>query len=91
MEPITFLIAILGCGEADAPCREVRTLDTRYESQAACSSATDDALLRNSDADFPVVVARCIAAGERPRVLKASEVERPGPATVQVAVSPLRR
>ena len=91
MEPITFLIAILGCGEAEAPCSQVRTLATRYESQAACSAATDEALMRNSDADYPVVVARCIAADARAQVLKASQVERPGPGTLQAAVSPLSR
>ena len=91
MGPATaFIIAILGCGEGDAPCQQVKTLETRYESQAACSEATDAALTSQSDADFPVVVAQCVAAGSPPKLLKANEIERPGPGTADVRVSPLR-
>jgi hypothetical protein len=91
MGPATFLIAILGCGEAEAPCQQVRTLETRYESQAACSAATDAALLRNSDADFPVIVAQCVAAGVKPQPIRANQVDLPGPGTAEVKVSPLAR
>jgi hypothetical protein len=90
MGPGTFLIAILGCGEAEAPCQQVRMLEARYESQASCSAATDQAILNNSDADFPVIVARCVAAGKAAAPFKANEVERPGPGSAQVRVSPLR-
>lgn len=88
MGPGIFLIAIMGCGEADAPCQQVRLLETRYESQAACSAATDKALAANSDADFPVIVAQCVAAGAKPG-LNAGEVELPGPGEAAVRVSPL--
>jgi hypothetical protein len=91
MGPATFLIAILGCGEAEAPCQQVRTLEAQYQSQAACTAATDQAILSNSDVDFPVIVARCIAAGKAPSPLKANEVERPGPGSAQVRHSPLSR
>ena len=91
MGPGTFLIAILGCGEAEAPCQQVRTLETRYESQATCSAATDQAIMANSDADFPVIVARCVAAGKAAAPLKANEVERPAGGEARVRVSPLSR
>ena len=86
----TFIIAILGCGEADTACTQVRTLDTRYESQAACSQAADAALPAQSDVDFPVVVAQCVAAGSPPQTLRASQVQLPDGGTVDVRVSPLR-
>ncbi|MFN3388166.1 MAG: hypothetical protein ACK40O_04495 [Allosphingosinicella sp.] len=82
MTPGIFIIAILGCGEAEAPCQPVRMLQTRYESQAACTAATEDALMRHSDADFPVIVAQCMEAGEAARVLNAGEVELPGPVDI---------
>lgn len=63
-----FLIAIMGCGEADAPCEQLQMLDARYESQAACSAATESVLARFTDLDFPVVVAQCVAAGSAPKV-----------------------
>ena len=90
MGPVTFLIAIRGCGEADAPCQQVRMLESRYESQAACTAATQAALSENSDADFPVIVAQCLVAGAKPEAPKASDVQRPGPGRADVRISPLR-
>lgn len=90
MGPGLFLIAILGCGEAEAPCQQVRTLEVRYESQAACTAATEAALARNVDVDFPVVVAECVAAGSEPAAPKAGEILRPGPGRADLKVSPIR-
>lgn len=90
MGPAIFIIAILGCGEADAPCQQVRTLEARYESQAACTAATEAAVVQNSDVDFPVVAAQCVAAGARPDLPKAGDVQRPGPGRADVKVSPIR-
>ena len=90
MGPGIFLIAIMGCGEGDAPCQPVRTLEARFESRAACTAATEAAVTRNSDVDFPVVVAQCVAAGAKPNGPKASDVERPGPGRADVRVSPVR-
>lgn len=61
MAPAFFLIAIMGCGEGNAPCREVRLLDAHYQSRAACMAASEAALTQNQDAPFPVVVAQCVA------------------------------
>jgi hypothetical protein len=90
MEPLAFIIAILGGGEADAPCQQVRTLEARYESQAACTAATEDAVARNVDVDFPVVVAQCVAAGAPPKALNPGDVQRPGPGQADLKISPIR-
>lgn len=90
MGPGLFIIAIMGCGEAEAPCQQVRTLDARYESRAACTAATEAAVTRNTDIDFPVVAAECIAAGARANPPEASEVQRPGPGRADLKVSPIR-
>ena len=90
MEPLTFLIAIMGCGEGEAPCRQVRTLEARYESQAACTAATEAALTQNTDIDFPVVAAECVAAGAKPNPPKANQVLIPGPGRADLKVSPVR-
>lgn len=79
MGPAIFLMAIMGCGEGEASCQPVRQLDTRYESQAACVAATEGALSRNLDVDYPVVVAQCHAASAPPRIAKAAEVRLPEP------------
>ena len=39
-----FLIAIMGCADGSAACTPVATMPTRYDSQAACSAATTQAL-----------------------------------------------
>ncbi len=63
MGPALFVIAILGCGEAEAPCRQVATADALYASRAACSAATPAAIEQHIDAAYPVVVAECRPAG----------------------------
>jgi len=89
MGPGVFLIAILGCGEGDSPCQTLRTLDTRYETRAACVADTESALTRNAGMDAPVIVAQCVAAGAPPK-LRSGEVDRPAGGRARVAVSPLR-
>ena len=90
MGPGIFIIAIIGCGEGDAPCQQVRTLEARYQSQAACTAATEAAVTKNVDVDFPVVVAQCVAAGAKPSAPKAGEIQRPGPGRADVRISPVR-
>jgi ABC-type hemin transport system ATPase subunit len=90
MGPAIFLIAIMGCGEGDAQCQQVRTLEARYESQAACTAATEAAVAQNVDVDFPVVVAQCVAAGAPPEAPGAGDVQRPGPGRADLKVSPIR-
>ena len=72
-----FIIAILGCADGAAACTPVATVPTHYASAAACSAATSDALLANSDLDFPSLSAECrpVAAGSasngEPRIIPA--------------------
>jgi hypothetical protein len=89
MGPGLFLIAIMGCGEADAPCQTVRTLEARYETRAACTAATEAAVAKTGDVDAPVIVAQCVAAGS-PARLRASEVRLPAGGRANVRVSPIR-
>jgi hypothetical protein len=77
MEPVLFVMAILGCGEGDAPCRQVAIVEARYQSEAACQAATESELARR-DILYPTVVAQCRRADAAPRLLRASEVARPG-------------
>ncbi|MBA2466698.1 MAG: hypothetical protein H0V46_03735 [Sphingomonas sp.] len=54
-----FIIAIFGCADGSTACAPVATVPTHYVSEAACSAATGDALLANSDLDFPSLTAEC--------------------------------
>ncbi|WP_165357307.1 hypothetical protein [Sphingosinicella sp. CPCC 101087] len=80
MEPLIYVMAILGCGESDAPCREVTVAEARYESEAACVAATEAELLRRDDLLFPSVVAQCRPGESRPQLLRGSDVLLPDPA-----------
>jgi hypothetical protein len=73
-----FLIAVLGCGEGDAPCHQVRLLEPRYETESACIAATDAALMRALEEDYPVVVAQCQKVGQWP-VIAPTDVRLPSP------------
>jgi len=87
MGPAGYLLAILGCGEADAPCQQVDWSSVRYASQAECLAAQEDALLRfGGSGDFPVVVAECRPATQRFATLRADEVRKPGPRGAQAPV-----
>ncbi|HEX8193965.1 MAG TPA: hypothetical protein VF552_13800 [Allosphingosinicella sp.] len=78
MNPALYVIAILGCGEGEAPCQPVQIVETRYESREACLAATDNALA-GVNVDFPVVVAECRAQGAAAAPLRGSDVRLPDP------------
>ena len=71
MEPVYYVIAILGCADGSAQCTPVATVPTHYTSQAACSAGTADALLANNGFDFPTLIAQCRA--ESPRKTAAQD------------------
>jgi hypothetical protein len=71
MEPVYYVIAILGCADGSTQCTPVATVPTHYASQAACSAGTQDALLANNGFDFPTLVAQCRA--ESPRKTAAQD------------------
>ena len=79
MEAGYFIIAILGCGDASANCTPVATAPARYESAAACSAATPDALAANTDLDFPTLVAQCRSVA-RPVSASSEQHSNPAPA-----------
>ena len=62
MEPILYMLAILGCGDGQTQCEQVRIEPARFQSVAACRAATTDALMRSTDLSYPVVVSECRVA-----------------------------
>ena len=80
MGPAFYVMAILGCGEADTACEPVGVTEQMYQSIDACTEATPDAVMRHSDLAYPVVVAQC-QAGDRSVSynILPHEVELPAP------------
>ena len=77
MEPLMFVMAILGCGESDAACREVQVVEARYRSEAECLADTETQLIRRIELPYPTVVAQCRAAATAAQPLRGSDVMRP--------------
>lgn len=77
VEPIIYVMALLGCGESDASCRELRVEPARYQSEASCMAATEAVLVRNDDLPYPSVVAQCRRADAGPQPLRGSDVALP--------------
>ncbi len=61
MEPVFFVMAILGCGDAGAQCTEARIDPVRYQTVQQCRAALPAALARNTDLAYPVISASCRA------------------------------
>ena len=70
MGPVYYVIAILGCGDGSVQCSPAATVPTQYSTQAACEAATGDALVANSDLDFPTLLAQCQAVGPKATAAK---------------------
>jgi hypothetical protein len=79
MGPALYVIAILGCGEGEAPCQPVQIAEARYESREACAAATESVLGRFAGLGFPVVVAECRAQGAAAAPLRGGDVRLPDP------------
>ncbi|MES2443584.1 MAG: hypothetical protein V4574_12205 [Pseudomonadota bacterium] len=65
MEPVFFVMAILGCGDDGAQCSQQRVESARYQTAAQCQAAMPAALRRNTDIEYPVVTAACQKQGDR--------------------------
>jgi hypothetical protein len=63
MEPLYYVMAILGCGDDGTACQQARVEAVRYQSPAQCQAAMSMALERHSDLSFPVVQATCQRRG----------------------------
>ncbi|MEO5865599.1 MAG: hypothetical protein ABIS14_02440 [Sphingomonas sp.] len=64
MEPLIYVMAIMGCGDGSAACAQARVEPAQYRSAQQCQAAMPAALARNTDLDFPVVTAACQTRGQ---------------------------
>lgn len=65
MEPVFYVMAILGCGDFAEQCQQVRIEPVRYESAAQCQAATARVLPRHTDISFPTIAATCQRQGDQ--------------------------
>lgn len=63
MEPLFYVMAIMGCGDGNVQCTEARVVPIRYASMAQCRAALPDQLARNTDVPYPMIGAACRTNG----------------------------
>ena len=63
VNPIFYVIAIMGCSDSGQACQQQRVEPIHYVTPAACQAAMPAALARNSDLDYPMIQAACRASG----------------------------
>jgi hypothetical protein len=64
MEPLFYVMAIMGCGDGNVNCTEARMIPARYETMAQCRAALPDQLAQNTDVPYPMIGANCRAQGQ---------------------------
>jgi hypothetical protein len=65
MDSLIYVMAIMGCGDGGMACQQVRTVDARYESLAACQAAAQVQLAASTDIDAPEIMASCRSVTNR--------------------------
>ena len=65
MGPGYFIIAIIGCGDGAVDCRTVAAPAAHYATEQACLAARADALMANTDLDFPTLLAQCLPVSRK--------------------------
>ena len=63
MEPLFYVMAIMGCADGNVQCTEARVVPVRYETMAQCRAALPTQLANNTDIDYPMVGASCQRKG----------------------------
>jgi hypothetical protein len=63
MEPLFYVMAIMGCADGNVQCTEARIVPTHYTSMAQCRAALPDQLARNTDVPYPMIGATCRTSG----------------------------
>lgn len=61
MEPLLYVMAILGCADGATACTEARLAGYRFENKQQCERAIEDQLMAATDLSFPTISARCVS------------------------------
>ena len=77
MGPAFYVMAILGCGEAETACEPVANVAAEYRTAEACNAAAPAAIEKHIDALYPVVVAQCRKAAGAAQQVYSDEIKLP--------------
>jgi hypothetical protein len=65
VEPVLYIMAILGCADSETQCEPVRTAPAIYATADACAGAEAQVLTASSDVPYPVVMTQCRPASAK--------------------------
>lgn len=65
MEPVFYVMAILGCGDFNDQCQQARIAPVRYQTAAQCQAAMAQVLPQHMDLSYPTIAATCQRRGEQ--------------------------
>ena len=65
MEPVVYILAIMGCADDGVACQQARVMPVEYRTQQQCQAAMPAALMGNGDLMYPTLTAACRATGPR--------------------------
>jgi hypothetical protein len=76
VDPILFVVAIMGCGDGQTGCTEARVVRAPFETAAECQANLPAVLAANTDVPYPEISATC--RRDRPQYARAEAVRRRG-------------
>lgn len=81
MNSAIIVMTLLGCGQTDAACDYIRTVDTTFTSRIECEAHMDAELLKTGSDGYPNVIAVCEPASAS----VAAVPDLPGPGKPELA------
>lgn len=83
MNSAIIVMTLLGCGQTDANCDYIRTVETQFASRAECEARMDAELLKTGSDGYPNVMAVC--EPRENKVAAVPDLPGPGPADTGLA------
>ncbi|MEL6203273.1 MAG: hypothetical protein AAFR39_13040 [Pseudomonadota bacterium] len=78
MQEALFVLTVLGCNDAATQCQRMETEQVQYVSLEDCYADSEAMMVANSDAPFPVFLARCDTLGSQPTEAAINDVVMTG-------------
>ncbi|MEO0545210.1 MAG: hypothetical protein AAFY99_15475 [Pseudomonadota bacterium] len=88
MQEALFILTVLGCNDAATQCTKMEIEQVQYASVDQCYAESEAVIIANSEAPYPVFLARCDAPGSVPAdgtfedIVIAESLEAPIPTEV---------
>ncbi|WP_066482298.1 MULTISPECIES: hypothetical protein [unclassified Sphingomonas] len=76
MDPIVYILAVMGCADDGARCQQARIEPVVYRSIAQCQAAMPAVLPRHTDLAYPMLSGACQQRSERQAQIEVARASR---------------